>query len=254
MYSINQLRQVKGIGEKTIQRIIEQFDESDYVSEYDPSIHIEPNTLVHGDMLEVMNGIPDKSIDMILTDPPYGMDFRSGRRIIQYDKIENDKSLEWLPSFVKQINRVTKDNSAHYMFVSHHHIGTFMEELSKYFTIKNVLVWKKNNHSMGDLQASYAPITEFIIHFQKGRKFINGNRDNNVLEFNITNNELHPTQKPVDMLEYLIEKFSDEGDVVLDAFMGSGSTCVASKNTNRKYIGIELDEEYYNTARERLGE
>ena len=71
-YTIDQLRQVKGIGEKTIQRIIEQFDESDYVSEYDPTIHIEPNSLVHGDMLEVMNGIPDKSVDMISTDLPYG--------------------------------------------------------------------------------------------------------------------------------------------------------------------------------------
>jgi len=104
-YSLDQLRQVKGIGEKTIQRIIEQFDESEYVSRYDPSIHIEPNSLINGDMLEVMNGIPDNSIDMILTDLPYGITAAcSWDNIIPFDKM-------W-----KQYNRVIKDNGAIVLF------------------------------------------------------------------------------------------------------------------------------------------
>ena len=103
-YSLDQLRQVNGIGEKTIQRIIEQFDESEYVSRYDPSIHIEPNSLINGDRLEVMNGIPDNSIDMILTDLPYGITACSWDNIIPFDKM-------W-----KQYNRVIKDNGAIVLF------------------------------------------------------------------------------------------------------------------------------------------
>ena len=105
---------------------------------------------------------------------------------------------------------------------------------------------------MGDLNGDFAPKTEFIIFFHKGRKLINGKRDPNVLGFKKTRNELHPTQKPVDMTEYMIGKFSDEGDVILDPFMGSGTTGVACKNTNRIFIGMELDETYFNIAKERI--
>ena len=94
LYTIDELRKVKGIGVKTIQRIKEQFDDSEYISEYNQDIHIEPNTLVNGDMLEVMNGIPDKSVDMILTDLPYGTTACSWDTIIPFDKL-------W-----KQYNRV----------------------------------------------------------------------------------------------------------------------------------------------------
>lgn len=73
-----------------------------------------------------------------------------------------------------------------------------------------------------------------------------------VLEFKKTNNKLHPTQKPVDMIEFMISKFSDKGDVILDPFMGSGSTAVACINTNRSFIGIEIDNDYFNIAKERV--
>ena len=87
---------------------------------------------------------------------------------------------------------------------------------------------------------------------QKGRRLINGKRDPNILKFNRTGNKLHPTQKPVDLLEYLISKFSDKNETVLDPFMGSGSTGVAAKNLNRSFIGIELDEEYFKIASDRI--
>ena len=105
---------------------------------------------------------------------------------------------------------------------------------------------------MGDLKGDFAPKTEFIIFFHKGRRLINGKRDSNVFEYSKTRNELHPTQKPVDMTEYMLSKFSDEGDVILDPFMGSGTTGVACINTNRKFIGIELDKEYFNIAKKRI--
>ena len=208
--------------------------------------------LLHGDCFELLQDIPDESIDMVLTDPPYGMNFQSEYRKHKYEKIMGDSDLAWLDDFVNEIYRVSKPNTAHYVFCSFHHIDKFKQAIERKFKIKNILTWVKNNTSMGDLKGDFAPKTEFIIFFHKGRRLINGKRDPNVLEFKKTRNELHPTQKPVDMTEYMIGKFSDEGDVILDPFMGSGTTGVACKNTNRIFIGMELDETYFNIAKERI--
>ena len=208
--------------------------------------------LLNGDCFELLQDIPDESIDMVLTDPPYGMNFQSGHRKNKYEKIMGDSNLDWLDDFVNEIYRVSKPNTAHYVFCSFHHIDKFKQAIEKKFKVKNILTWVKNNTSMGDLKGDFAPKTEFIIFFHKGRRLINGKRDPNVLEFKKTRNELHPTQKPVDMTEYLIGKFSDEGDVILDPFMGSGTTGVACLNTNRSFIGIELDDDYFNIAKERI--
>ena len=208
--------------------------------------------LLHGDCLEMMKDIPDGSVDMVLTDPPYGMSFQSDYRKNKYDKIKGDSDLNWLNDFVNEMHRVSKPNTAHYVFCSFHHIDKFKQAIERKFKIKNILTWVKNNTSMGDLKGDFAPKTEFVIFFHKGRKLINGKRDSNVLEFKRTQNKLHPTQKPVDMLEFMIEKFSDESDIILDPFMGSGSTGIACLNTNRNFIGIELDETYFNLAKERI--
>ena len=209
--------------------------------------------LLHGDCFELLKDIPDESVDMILTDPPYGMNFQSGYRKTKYEKIKGDSNLDWLDDFVDEIYRVSKPNTAHYMFCSFHHIDKFKQAIERKFKIKNILTWVKNNTSMGDLKGDFAPKTEFIIFFHKGRRLINGTRDPNVLEFKRTQNKLHPTQKPVDMTEYLIGKFSDEGDLILDPFMGSGTTGIACINTNRNFIGMELDASYFEVAKDRIG-
>ena len=208
--------------------------------------------LLQGDCFELLQYIPDESVDMVLTDPPYGMNFQSDHRKTKYEKIKGDSNLDWLDDFVNDIYRVSKPNTAHYVFCSFHHVDKFKQAIEKKFKVKNILTWVKNNTSMGDLKGDFAPKTEFIIFFHKGRKLINGKRDPNVLEFKRTRNEFHPTQKPVDMTEYLIGKFSDEGDLILDPFMGSGTTGVACLNTNRRFIGMELDETYFNIAKERI--
>lgn len=210
--------------------------------------------LYNGDCLEVMKSIPDGSVDMVLTDPPYGMSFVSGRRKIAYNPIDNDNSLEWIDELASECYRIAKDNTGHYVFCSYHHIDKFKQAFEKHFKIKNILTWVKNNHSMGDLKGDFASKTEFILFLQKGRCLIRGKRDCNVLQYARTGNELHPTQKPVDMLEFLISKFSDESMVICDPFMGSGSTMIACLNTNRKGIGIELDKHYFDIAQKRINE
>ena len=208
--------------------------------------------LWQGDCLELMKQIPDNSIDLIVTDPPYGMKFQSHRRKNVYNKIHNDNDLYFLNDFLEESYRVMNDNTAIYVFCSWHNVDTFKSAFEKHFKLKNILVWVKNNHGSGDLQASYAPKHEFILYGNKGRRKFESGRNEDVLCFNKTQNALHPTQKPVDLLAFLMQNSSQENAIVLDPFMGSGSTGVACVNTNRNFIGIELDENYFNIAKERI--
>ncbi len=210
--------------------------------------------LYKGDCLEVMDSLIEKGIkvDCILTDPPYGMKFCSGHRKEKYDNIKNDDNLEWLDLFVEKIYKLAKDNTAHYCFCSWHYIDKFKQSIERFFEVKDILVWEKNNTGMGDLRGGYAPKCEFIIFFKKGKTNLNGKREPNIFKFSRTNNELHPTQKPVDLLKFLLSKVTNENDTILDCFMGSGSTGCACKELNRDFIGIELDENYFNIAKNRI--
>ena len=212
--------------------------------------------LYNGDCLEIMDDLIQKGIkvDCIITDPPYGINWQSNYRKNKYDLIKNDNNLCWLSDFINKSYDISNNNTAHYLFCSFHKIDIFKQEIEKKFTIKNILVWEKNNTSMGDLKGDFAPKVEFIIFFQKGRRLINGKREPNIFRFNRTQNKNHPTEKPVDLLKYLLNKFSNENDVILDPFMGSGSTGVACKKLNRQFIGIELDKTYFEIAKERIEE
>ena len=212
--------------------------------------------LMLGDCLERMKEIPDGSVDMILTDPPYGMDFQSNRRVVKdkFNKIENDKNVEWLPSFAEESYRVMSNNTSIYCFCSWHNIDIFKREIEKLFKIKNIIVWVKNNHGSGDLKGAYAPKHEFVIYAHKGRSLFREKRTTDVMEFaKIHSSKLqHPTEKNIEMLKVFIKNNSDEEQTVLDPFMGSGSTGVAAKNLNRNFIGIEMDEGYFKIAQDRI--
>ena len=200
-----------------------------------------------GDCLEIMPTLPDKSIDMILCDPPYGMKYQSSRRTAtpQFNKIENDDAMDWVPLFLKECFRVLKDDSHAYVFCNDYAISDFRRAFEVAgFKAKRTLVWVKNNHTSGDLLGDYGNKTEFIIYAQKGRRLLRGGRDTNVLLFNRVAQLRHPTQKPVDLCEYLICKSSNEGDTVLDPFAGSGTTGVACIKTRREFILIEKDPKY----------
>lgn len=207
-----------------------------------------------GDCLDVMENIPDDSVDLVLTDPPYGIKFQSHRRKIIYNKIQNDNNLNFLDSFFKESLSVMKQNTAIYVFCSWHNVDTFKAVFEKYFKLKNILIWVKNNHGSGDLKSSYAPKYEFVLYGNNGRKGFNFGRKEDVLFFDKTKNKLHPTQKPIDLLEFFINNSTDEQEAIIDPFMGSGSTGVACLNTGRNFIGIELDKEYFNISCNRIKE
>lgn len=207
-----------------------------------------------GDCLNYMKKIPSESIDLIVTDPPYLIDFQSGYRKRKYNKIKNDavQNEKLISEYFEHCYRILKNDTTIYCFCSWHHIDIFKQEFEKYFKLKNIIIWQKNNTSMGDLNGSYAPKYEMVLFGHKGRRLLNGFRYPDILEFKRTNNKLHPTEKPVDLLELFIKQSSDINDVVFDGFMGSGSTGVACINTNRKFIGCELDENYFKIAEQRL--
>ena len=213
--------------------------------------------LYQGDCLEVMGSIKDKSVDLIVTDPPYLMDYQSNRRKKEdrFDKIKNDKGNYMLiQDYLEECHRIMKDNTAIYCFCSWHNIDFFKNEFEKHFKLKNILVWNKNNHGTGDLKGSYAPKHEFILFGHKGRTLLREKRIADVIDCpKISSNKLtHPTEKPQDLLEIFIKQSSDVGSIIFDGFMGTGSCGIAAKKLNRKFIGIELDEKYFDIAKDRL--
>ena len=213
--------------------------------------------LYQGDCLEIMGDIKDKSVDLIVTDPPYLMDYQSNRRKKEdrFDKIKNDKGNYMLiQDYLEECHRIMKDNTAIYCFCSWHNIDFFKNEFEKHFKLKNILVWNKNNHGTGDLKGSYAPKHEFILFGHKGRTLLREKRIADVIDCpKISSNKLtHPTEKPQDLLEIFIKQSSDVGSIIFDGFMGTGSCGIAAKKLNRSFIGIELDEKYFNIAKDRL--
>lgn len=205
--------------------------------------------LINADCLEVLAGLPDKSIDCVITDPPYGIDFQSHRHRRKYDKIKNDNDLSFLDDLNKELFRVMKDNTHIYQFCSFKTIDKFKVAFEKYFQLKNIIVWNKGNFGTGNY---YRYKYEFCLFGIKGDKKIKSHGIGDVIDCDGTNNKLHPTQKPTKLIKILMEQSSDEGDVVLDPFMGSGSTGEVAKMLNRDFIGIEINKEYFEIAKNRI--
>lgn len=210
--------------------------------------------LMLGDCLELMKELPDNSVDMVLTDPPYGMDLTPQRESGKFHgvKIANDNTLSWSDSFFKELFRVTKNNTGSFIFCNHFCISEFISSAKKAgFDIKNIIIWDKGHFGMG---GNWRPVHEMIILLTKGRFVCKSKNLRNIIQYKKVHysKAVHPTQKPVDLLEHLITEPDYDPEVILDPFMGSGSTGVACLNTNRKFIGIELDEGYFNVAKERI--
>ena len=230
--------------------------------------------LLQGDCLELMKQVPDKSIDLTLCDLPYGTTKCKWDTVIPFDKL-------W-----EQYNRIIKDNGAIVLFGNEPFSSQL--RLSNLKNYKYDWVWdKKRGSNFATVKIRPFNSFENIMVFYKKQPTYNPQmwkstpytcnqgyvgeakqtglyRDNvitvnngdryplTILSFS-KETGLHPTQKPVALLEYLIKTYTNEGDVVLDNCMGSGSTGVACVNTNRNFIGIELDENYFKIAKERIG-
>lgn len=240
-----------------------------------------PFQLIQGDCLEEMKRIPDKSIDMILADLPYGTTACKWDVIIPFEPL-------WI-----QYKRIIKDNSAIVLFGSEP-FSTLLRT-SNFDNYKYDWIWCKNRPG-GISVAKYQPMRAvetlsvfnskfyYPIMLKRDKKELSrisknslthtksfyGNKiyiqkredreykyPNNILNFDCVHSRdkqktIHPTQKPVALCEYLIKTYTQENEIVLDNVMGSGTTGIACINTNRKFIGIEKDKEYFRLAKQRL--
>jgi site-specific DNA-methyltransferase (adenine-specific) len=155
---------------------------------------------------------------------------------------------EWLP----ECFRILKDGSHCYIMVNDRNVQEMLNEATKAgFKLLNILIWEKNNATPNKY---YMKSAEFILFFRKGfAKSINNMGTKTVIKVNnIIGNKLHPSEKPVELFKILINNSSREGETVLDPFAGSGTTALACLNTNRNFICIEKDENYFNISQERI--
>lgn len=229
-----------------------------------------------GDCLELMRELPNRSIDLILSDPPYGL------TACNWDKPVS------LTQLWQEYKRIIKKHGAIVLFGKEPFTSELISSNRKCF--KHKWVWDKRQSGSFQL-AKYMPlqITEDIVVFSgngervnyypqmrkgayrkrggakatnksMGKGFIVGFQNysdeyypTNLIQVNSPRkNRLHPTEKPVDLLEYLIKTYSLEGEIVLDTFLGSGSTAVACLNTHRHYIGFEIEKDFCNIAESRV--
>lgn len=220
--------------------------------------------LLHGDCLELMKDVPDESVDLILTDPPYktitGGDhdgklskrpkgMLSGNR--KLFKNQNMKIADW----IKEVYRVLRNGSHCYIFTNSLNLTEMLVETQKCgFKLHNVLVWEKNNCTPSQF---YMKNCEYVLFLRKGKaKWVNNiGESKTVHKFNnIIGKKNHPTEKPTELIEFYIKNSSNVGDIVFDPFMGSGSTGIACLNTGRNFIGMELDAKYFEIAKVRIEE
>lgn len=210
------------------------------------------NSIINHDCLEVMREMEDESVDLTLTDPPYGIDLSPNRVTSKFHKtkIKNDAELEWVPEFFEQLYRITKNVA--YVFCGWSTVDSFMIEAREAgFKHKNTIVWDKGQFGMG---WNFRPQYELILLLCKSNFTTKSHSYANILKVQkIHHSKLtHVAEKPIDLLKILIEQATEEGDVVFDPFCGSGSTLIASKELNRDYIGVELDEEHFKSATDNL--
>lgn len=227
--------------------------------------------IYNDDCLNVFKTIEDESIDLCVTDCPYKIvsggctktafnikdtgsilnkrgevsdDIKKGK-LFNYNDI---KFNQWLP----ELYRVMKPATHIYIMINARNLKDLQTEAEKVgFKFQNLLVWDKGN---AVVNRYYLNAFELILMLRKGpARNINDMGTPNLLRVpNIIGNKEHPTEKPVGLMELLIKNSSNEGDLVIDPFMGVGATGVACKNLDRKFIGIEIDEKYFNIAQNKL--
>jgi DNA modification methylase len=208
-----------------------------------------------GDSIETLPNLQKNSFDLLLSDPPYGMDFKSGWN--DKEKIANDKIEDTITLFedvLKECVPLLKDDAHFYLFGNIDFLPEIKPIIEKYLNLKNILIWDRKVIGMGDLKTYGFSYDIVYFGYNKKWKDLNGTRDRDILQFNRVTPaaNIHPTEKPIDLLEYLIKKSTKENDNILDPFAGGGSTLLACKNTNRLATGIEIEEKYYNLVKSKI--
>jgi site-specific DNA-methyltransferase (adenine-specific) len=211
-----------------------------------PEVTVPENTVIHGDCVKVMAGLPDACVDFVLTDPPYvcGYRDRQGRTVA------NDNRSDWLEPAFRKIYRLMKPDTLCVSFYGWTALESFLGAWSAagFRRVGHIVFCKDYASRTGMVRAMHE--SAFVL--AKGCPPMPRSAPNDVSGWRYTGNRLHPTQKPVEVLTPLIEAYCPSGGLVLDPFAGSGSILVAAQSCARFFIGVELDQAYVLTARQRV--
>lgn len=221
------------------------------------------NKIIHADSIDILKQLPDKCIDLVLTDPPYELNLRGGvgmgafcgRKLIKTKHIDFIAHGFDYATYFNEFIRICKKVNL-YIFCSNKQITKIMNWFESKGYIVNLLVWHKTN-AVPLVNKKYLSNAEYIICVRE-----NGTTFNNLsvaestkvfsFPYPFSKNRFHPTQKPLELIKILIRRKSNKNDLILDPFLGSGTTAVAAYELGRNFIGVEKEEKFCKAANERL--
>jgi DNA modification methylase len=210
------------------------------------------NKIIHADCMDILKQLPDKCIDLVLTDIPYGEVNRDSNGLRDLDKGCADTVSFDLSELLEHIIRINRGSI--YIFCGTEQVSLIRKTLvdNKYST--RLLIWEKTNPSPMNGDTIWLSGIECCVYGKLSGASFNEHCKNTVLKYPICNDKFkfHTTQKPLEMFSYLVRVSSNENDLILDCFSGSGTTAIACHNLNRRFICIEKDEDYYKASVERL--
>ncbi len=233
---------------------------------------MELNKIKHADCLEYLKNLPDECVDLVVTDPPYNVSQKSDIKYKDLNVVKNfgswDFGFDPIP-VLKELKRILKPNGQIYVFCSTKQIPLYIDFFEENSYFRNLLVWNKTNPPPRISKTNFLFANEYIVYavnekVKMPHVTFNFSKQNEMHNIFVTpslqskerlkenGKAIHPTQKPLAILKKLIEVSSDEGDIVLDPFMGVGSTAVACQQLGRNFLGCELDEKYVALANRRL--
>ncbi len=219
----------------------------------DKNIYFKDEAVViyHADCRDILPSIPDKSIDLVLTDPPYGVSFKKkGEPYMIGDHIN---PLPWL---YPNLHKILKDDGAVFAFSSMSYVTESLLSFQTYFKLHNIIIWDKINPIYPRSKAHFRLQYEPILYGSKGLHNLKNKKSGDVIQCQIPRGNIrkHPTQKPVDLIKTILNSTLDTKEIILDPFLGSGTTAYCAKKLGRKCIGIEIEEKYCEIAAKRLSQ
>lgn len=203
-----------------------------------------------GDCLETMKAMPDKSVDLLLTDIPYNGVNRKSSGLRNLDKGLADELDIPLNILIPEFMRITKGSG--YVFCGWEQISKIISIVRREGLSNRLCCWRKTNPSPMNGQSIWLSGAEYCVYFKNKNATFNAHCKNVVWDFPCGRGKVHPTEKPIKLFKYLVNVSSNENDMVCDPFVGSGTTGVACKELGRNFIGIEIDPKYFEIAQRRI--
>lgn len=216
-------------------------------------VKIDENITLHkGDCMDVLPTLPTSSVELLLTDIPYDAVNMASNGLRTLDKGKADIITFDLPAYLDEINRIVKGSA--YIFCGWEQISPIVSAFKEFGWSTRIIVWEKTNPSPMNGEYIWLSGTEFAVYAKRSGATFNAHCRNGILKYPSGTSKNHPTEKPVSLFADIINVSSNPNDCVLDTCMGGGTTGVACARYNRKFIGIELDENYFELSKKRISD